>query len=347
MGDVGIQFSKEASGPPGPLEVVHEPLERFGSPARVVVVGSGRCRERVDQDQPASPFGTARGVQRGHRPRHRARHQHDTSDARGGHHRVQVVGPSLQSRQLVQRHRIRDPRAPLVVRNDSRERRQPVGERPSAWRLGILVRQPRWDRHDLVRPMPVDPEGEPSISAHRVAEIVLVVHGHILAPTHAGARARCAPPSRETTSTCRGRRGYGRDVKKPRVLEMTGRERMWMLESTITGMLGAFVAKDHQESVQGCPQGSSRLGLRPEQRRVLVARCRAVGGGRGHRPRHREGDERAHRDHRLEGRHGDPPARGRRGANGDLSRDACAHRAPPNGHTCGAQRRCGVPCWHG
>jgi hypothetical protein len=33
------------------------------------------------------------------------------------------------------------------------------------------------------------------------------------------------------------------DVKKPRVLEMTGRERMWMLESTITGMLGAFVAQ--------------------------------------------------------------------------------------------------------
>jgi Protein of unknown function (DUF4235) len=32
-------------------------------------------------------------------------------------------------------------------------------------------------------------------------------------------------------------------VKKPRVLEMTGRERMWMLESTITGMLGAFVAR--------------------------------------------------------------------------------------------------------
>ncbi len=32
-------------------------------------------------------------------------------------------------------------------------------------------------------------------------------------------------------------------MKKPRVLEMTGRERMWMLESTITGMLGAFVAR--------------------------------------------------------------------------------------------------------
>jgi hypothetical protein len=41
--------------------------------------------------------------------------------------------------------------------------------------------------------------------------------------------------------TCR--RGYGRDVKKPRVLEMTGRERLWMLESTISGMLGAFVAQ--------------------------------------------------------------------------------------------------------
>jgi hypothetical protein len=38
-------------------------------------------------------------------------------------------------------------------------------------------------------------------------------------------------------------RGYGRDVKKPRVLEMTGRERMWMLESTVTGMLTAMVAQ--------------------------------------------------------------------------------------------------------
>ncbi len=173
MGTSGFSSRRKRPGPPGPLEVVHEPLEHFGSPARVVVVGSGRCGERVDQDQPASPFGTARGVQRGYRPRHRARHQHDTTDARGGHHRVQVVGPPLQGRQLVQRHRIRDPRAPLVVRHDRRERRQPVGERPSAWRLGILVRQPRRDRHDLVRPMPVDPEGEPSISAHRVAEIVL------------------------------------------------------------------------------------------------------------------------------------------------------------------------------
>ena len=38
------------------------------------------------------------------------------------------------------------------------------------------------------------------------------------------------------------RRCYGHGVKKPRVLEMTGRERMWMLESTISGMVGAWVA---------------------------------------------------------------------------------------------------------
>jgi hypothetical protein len=32
-------------------------------------------------------------------------------------------------------------------------------------------------------------------------------------------------------------------MRKPRVLEMTGRERMWMAESTLVGMAGAWVAQ--------------------------------------------------------------------------------------------------------
>ena len=32
-------------------------------------------------------------------------------------------------------------------------------------------------------------------------------------------------------------------MKKPRVLTMTGRERVWLLETTITGMMTALVAK--------------------------------------------------------------------------------------------------------
>ncbi len=36
---------------------------------------------------------------------------------------------------------------------------------------------------------------------------------------------------------------YVVDARKPRVLEMTGRERIWKLESTIAGMLGAMVAR--------------------------------------------------------------------------------------------------------
>jgi Protein of unknown function (DUF4235) len=32
-------------------------------------------------------------------------------------------------------------------------------------------------------------------------------------------------------------------VKKPRVFEMSGRERMWMLESTVSGLVGGFIAQ--------------------------------------------------------------------------------------------------------
>ena len=37
--------------------------------------------------------------------------------------------------------------------------------------------------------------------------------------------------------------GYGLAVKKPRVLEMSGRERVWLAETTVVGMLGAMIAQ--------------------------------------------------------------------------------------------------------
>ena len=48
--------------------------------------------------------------------------------------------------------------------------------------------------------------------------------------------------SRATENVVSAVRCYVLEVKKPRVLEMTGRERMWMLASTVSGMVGAWIA---------------------------------------------------------------------------------------------------------
>ena len=94
---------------PDLLDPPDEPLVLLGCRAGVVVFGSGDRRERVDQYQGAGPFGMGRCIQRRHRPSHAVCKQHDTFESRSRHHRVQIVGPTLQRRQISQRHWIRKP----------------------------------------------------------------------------------------------------------------------------------------------------------------------------------------------------------------------------------------------
>jgi hypothetical protein len=169
---------QEPSGAPDTLDPSGVSLDLLG---RHAGVGS---RERVHEDQSAGPFRTGRRVQHRQWPRRDLRQEDDIVESGGGHHCVQVVGPTLQRWQFGQCRRIGQPRASLVVRDDGGERRQPL-DQPGVYGAAIcevLVRDPRWDGHDVVSATGKHRECQAGIATDRVPDIGLGVHGHIVAP---------------------------------------------------------------------------------------------------------------------------------------------------------------------
>jgi hypothetical protein len=137
--NIGQPCPQEASGAPDMLDPSDVPLVLLGRHAGVVVLGSSNCRERVQQNQRAGPFRTGRRIQDRHRARQDGRKQDDIVESRGRHHRVQVVGPTLQRRQLRQRP---DPTAPSPARRTPWTSRTTTAAQTTG-RVGAAIRDRR------------------------------------------------------------------------------------------------------------------------------------------------------------------------------------------------------------
>jgi len=139
------------------------------------------------EDQGGGPIRIRRGEQDGHVAALRVPEQRRAFRADGVHHRADVVHPLFERWQLIERHRVREPRSSLVEDDQPRERRESLQE---ARVIGLVpheldIRDPARHVHEVERSLADHLVRDADVAAARVPGL-RTLHVATRSPVRAG-----------------------------------------------------------------------------------------------------------------------------------------------------------------